>query len=190
MVFTWAPLTGDNFADLDELFARPGGHIVKQCYCVWFRERGGAGQIPNKERRPFLLKLAQGDLPPGILGYEDGVVVGWASLGPRHDFVRLERSRVMKQVDDQPVWSLPCFFVDREWRGRGMATQLLKAAQEFAIANNAETLEAYPVDRSDRTPPDSAFYGLKTMFDKEGFVEVARHKPTRAIVRKNLGSHQ
>ncbi len=186
MDFSWAPLTGENFADLDELFSRPGGHIVKQCYCVWFRERGGAGKIPGPERRPFLKSLAEGELPPGILGYRDGIVIGWASIGPRHDFIRLERSRVMKKVDDEPVWSLPCFFVDPAYRGQGVATALLKAAQDFARAHHADTVEAYPVDRPDRTPDDSAFFGLKTMFDREGYSEVARHKPTRVIVRKKL----
>jgi GNAT superfamily N-acetyltransferase len=187
MVFTWAALTAENFEDIDELFGPPGGHIVKMCYCVWFRETGtGDNKMPNKDKRPFLKSLAESDMPPGILGYLDGVVVGWASLGPRHDFPALDRSPLMKKVDDEPVWSLPCFYVDKEYRGRGVATALLKAAQEFAVSRNAETLEAYPVDNTERTPEDSAFFGLKTMFDREGYTEVARRKETRPVVRKKL----
>ena len=186
MVFTWAALTAQNFADLDELFSRPGGHIVRMCYCVWYREGTGEQRIPTNERRGFLKQLAESDLPPGILGYLDGTVAGWASLGPRHDFSKLDRSPIMKKVDDEPVWSLPCFYVDREYRGQGIAKQLLTAAQAFALEHNATTLEAYPVDRPDRTPDDSAFFGLKKMYDAEGFTEVARRKATRPVVRKTL----
>lgn len=186
MDFSWAPLTESTFADIDELFARPGGNIVRMCYCVWYREGAGTQKIPTRERRGFLKQLAESELSPGILGYVDGKVVGWASLGPRHDFSKLDRSPIMKPVDDQPVWSLPCFYVDREWRGRGIATELLKAAQDFARAHHAQTLEAYPVDRPDHTPEDSAFFGLKTMYDREGFTEVARRKPHRPVVRKQL----
>lgn len=188
MEFSWKPLTSENFDDIDQLFARPGGAVVRACYCVWFRDGTGTDKIPSRERRNVLRTLAESDLPPGILGYVDGVVVGWTSLGPRHDFSRLDRSPIMKKVDDEPVWSVPCFFVDRAWRGKGIATQLLAAAQEFAIQHNAQTLEAYPIDKPERTIDDSAFYGVKAMYDAAGFTEVARRKSHRPVVRKALSS--
>lgn len=47
-------------------------------------------------------------------------------------------------------------------------------------------VEAYPVDKDDRSHPDSMFFGAKSMYDRAGFREVARRKPTRPVVRKTL----
>jgi ribosomal protein S18 acetylase RimI-like enzyme len=92
----------------------------------------------------------------------------------------------MKPVDDRPVWSIVCFFVDRDARGRGLADQMLRAAVEHARLAGARLLEAYPVDRSERSRPDDMFFGALSMFDRAGFSEVARRKPTRPVVRKTL----
>lgn len=44
-------------------------------------------------------------------------------------------------------------------------------------------LEAYPVDRPDRSGDDAMWFGAKSMYDRAGFEEVARRKPGRPIVR-------
>jgi hypothetical protein len=47
-------------------------------------------------------------------------------------------------------------------------------------------VEAYPVDKDERSNPDVIFFGAKSMFDRAGFREVARRRPTRPVVRKAL----
>ena len=49
-------------------------------------------------------------------------------------------------------------------------------------------MEAYPVDRHERSHPDVMFFGAKSMYDRSGFREVARRKPTRPVVRRALRS--
>jgi hypothetical protein len=58
---------------------------------------------------------------PGLVGYVDGAPAGWISLGPRENYLRLRRSRVMKPVDAKPVWSIVCTYVARPYRGQGSA---------------------------------------------------------------------
>ena len=108
------------------------------------------------------------------------------SLGPREDFAKLRRSPIMKPVDDQPVWSIVCFFVDRDARGRGLAARMLRAAGAYAQSRGARLLEAYPVDTAERRHPDTMFFGAKSMYDDAGFEEVARRKPSRPVVRRAL----
>jgi GNAT superfamily N-acetyltransferase len=60
-----------------------------------------------------------------------------------------DRFYIMKPVDDRPVWSIVCFFVDRGARGRGLSRRMLRAAVDYARTHGARLLEAYPVD-SDR----------------------------------------
>jgi GNAT superfamily N-acetyltransferase len=92
----------------------------------------------------------------------------------------------MKPVDDRPVWSIVCFFVDRSVRGKGSAERMLRAAVDHARAHGARLVEAYPVDAQGKKDPDVMFFGAKSMFDRAGFREVARRKPTRPVVRRTL----
>lgn len=46
----------------------------------------------------------------------------------RDEYARLERSAVMKAVDEKPVRSVICFVVPTEHRGQGVAASPLKAA--------------------------------------------------------------
>jgi GNAT superfamily N-acetyltransferase len=123
---------------------------------------------------------------PGLIGYEDGVPVAWVSLGPREDYPKLRRSPVMKPVDDRPVWSIVCFFVDRSVRGNGLAGRMLRAGMDHARSQGARLLEAYPVDAEERMDPDVMFFGAKSTYDRAGFREVARRRPTRPVVRRAL----
>jgi ribosomal protein S18 acetylase RimI-like enzyme len=92
----------------------------------------------------------------------------------------------MKPVDERPVWSIVCFFVDRDTRGRGLAAKMLDAAVAYARSQGARLVEAYPVDAGSDVDPDSLFFGAKSMYDSAGFAEVARRKPTRPVVRREL----
>jgi GNAT superfamily N-acetyltransferase len=119
--------------------------------------------------------------PPGLLAYHDGKPVGWVAVAPRAEYPRLNRSPKLKPVDDLPVWSVTCFYIDRRYRGTGVAGTLLAAAIEHARAHGATSIEGYPVDPGDgRVSNASAFTGVLDMFRAAGFSEIARRggRPT------------
>ena len=185
------PLTRDRFPDLAALFEEGGD--PKWCWCVYFRFRGRDWTNSTKaENRAALEHLAERPLAPGLVGYRDGRVIGWVSLGPREDYERLGSSKILAPVDDTPVWSIVCFVVSRKVRGQGVAAAMLAAAIDFARAHGATTLEAYPVDASDgRMPAANAFHGTLAMFERAGFTVVERRQwnpstPVRPIVRLEL----
>jgi GNAT superfamily N-acetyltransferase len=191
MPLTVHPLTADRMADLDAVFRARGCSVARNCWCMYYRRSGEpndlkAGEAPATRNRQAIAELAAGDTPPGLLGYQEGKVVGWVSLGPREDFARLAHSPTMRPIDARPVWSIVCFVVPSQYRKQGVAHQLLAAAVEYARERGATLLEAYPVDRSAPNPPKAPWFGSSSMFAKAGFVEVARHKPTRPIVRLRL----
>jgi ribosomal protein S18 acetylase RimI-like enzyme len=130
--------------------------------------------------------LADADPPPGLIGYSGKTPVGWVALAPRSEYLKLRRSPVMKPVDDAPVWSVICFVVPTEFRHQGVATALLQGAIAYAGKRGARLLEAYPIDKEARGRDDWLWHGAKSMYDKAGFVEVARRRPERPIVRLAL----
>ena len=181
------PLTKDRWKDVVELFNRPGASIPRGCWCMYYRKTGGHGGVGAAAANKRALKsLVDRGYTPGLIGYEDGRPVGWISLSPRDDYPKLQRSPVMKPVDDKPVWSIVCFFVDKEARGRGVSEKLLKGAMDYARSQGARLLEAYPVDKDEPSQPDFMWFGAKTMYDRAGFREVARRKENRPVVRKAI----
>jgi GNAT superfamily N-acetyltransferase len=187
-MFEVRPLTDQTWADLEELFALRGGSIVRGCWCVHYRnvgpERvGKARAASNKEE---LRGLVRSGGVPGLVGYADGSPVGWISLGPREDYRRLERSRVMKAVDDKPVWSIVCTYVAKAYRGKGYQHKLLAGAIDYARAQGVRMLEAYPIDKPERSHDDFMFFGSRSLYERAGFREVVRRSPTRLVMRRDL----
>lgn len=131
--------------------------------------------------------LVDGGQVPGLLAYDDGVPVGWVSVGPRDDFGRLQRSRVTKPVDDVPTWAITCFVIDRHHRRKGLSAALLGAAVEYARSRGAPAVEGYPVEpRKDEMPAIYAWMGVASSFVKAGFVEIARRSEHRPVMRLEL----
>ena len=158
MKLSFHPLTPARWPDLEALFMAKGCAIARGCWCMYYRESGKqtvpSGQTLQGVRKQRLQALAGAEPPAGIIAYKGTTPVGWLSFGPRSGYAKLERSPVMKPVDDQPVWSVVCFVVPPEFRHQGVATALLKAAVAEARARGARLLEAYPVDKATRGADD------------------------------------
>jgi GNAT superfamily N-acetyltransferase len=188
---TVLPATPERWPDVEAVFGAKGCSIARGCWCMHYRRSGTDPSLSNvanrsKTYRAALKALVDTRGPPGLIAYRGDIPVGWVSLAPREEFARLERSPVMKPVDDQPVWSIICFVVPAEHRGQGVARALLQGAIAYAREHGATIIEAYPVDKADRAKDDAMWFGAKSMYDHAGFKEVARRKPTRPIVRLNL----
>jgi ribosomal protein S18 acetylase RimI-like enzyme len=145
-----------------------------------------AGTTRAAVYRAALRDLVESGPPPGLIAYRGELPVGWISIGPREDFARLQRSPVMKPVDDKPVWSIICFVVPAAQRSQGVATALLRGAIAYAREHGVTLLEAYPVDRAGRGKDETMWFGAKSIYDRLGFEEVARRKPARPVVRLKL----
>lgn len=186
--FIARPLTPETFADLEELFGRPGGSIVRGCWCMYYRRTGSDTTGRTNHRQ--LCDLVEAGTEPGLVGYLDDVPVGWISLGPREEYAKLRRSPIMKPVDDEDVWSIVCTFVDKAHRGRGIQRKLLSAAVDYARERGARLLEAYPVDKPTRSHDDFMFFGSRSLYERAGFREVVRRSPTRVVMRRRLRPKQ
>jgi GNAT superfamily N-acetyltransferase len=180
------PLTPARWDDFTRLFGARGA--CGGCWCMHWRltsaeyeEQKGAG---NREAMRAL--VARGELP-GLLAYVDGEPVGWIAVSPRESFPRLRRSRILAPVDGEPVWSVVCFFVAKEFRNRGLSVQLLEAAATHVAEQGGHIVEGYPVEpRQTPQPPVFVFHGLASAFTRAGFSECARRSPTRPIMRRHL----
>jgi len=196
--FDVRPLTEATWAALEVLF-REGGD-PRWCWCQHWRLRSkdmSVAKVPQLRAR--LHDQAASDEPPGLVAFDGDRAVGWVSLGPRADFERIVRSRVIPKIDDRPVWSIVCFAVSSTARGQGVARSLLDAAITYARDRGATALEAYSVrlataddGTAEAIHPDAAFTGTLPMFERAGFAVIADRASDpssatqRVVVRREL----
>jgi GNAT superfamily N-acetyltransferase len=180
------PLTPERWSDFEKLFGPRGA--CGGCWCMYWRlSRTQYDEQHGELNRRNIKALVDSGNIPGLLAYSGDEPVGWCSIAPREEFPTLGRSRILKPVDDQPVWSVVCFFVTRGQRRKGLTVQLLKAAVEYAASKGARIIEGYPVEPKDGKAPDVFVYtGLLSAFKQAGFTEVLRRSATRPIMRYYL----
>ena len=179
------PLTPDRWDDLEKLFGPRGA--CAGCWCMWPRRTSTEGKVSGEPNRRAFRKLVADGPPPGLLAYAGGEPVGWVAIAPRAEYVRFARSRVLAPVDGEPVWSVPCFFVARGQRGRGLTVALLEAACAWARKQGARIVEGYPIDTHGQSyAPAFAWHGLVPTFTAAGFREVLRRSDRRPILRRAL----
>jgi len=141
-------------------------------------------RLKGEGNRNMMRKLVEGGELIGIIGYYEDAPVGWCSIAPRENYLRLENSRVLAKVDEKPVWSIVCFFIHKNYRRLGFSEQLILKAVSDAQKMGAQTIEAYPIiPKKDEVPTVFAHTGLVSSFNKCGFREVARRSETRPIMR-------
>ncbi|MDR3574596.1 MAG: GNAT family N-acetyltransferase [Anaerolineaceae bacterium] len=177
------PLTAERWADLESLFGPRGA--CAGCWCMYWRLGHAEFSSMSGEGNRFALRqIVETGEVPGLLAYAGGKAVGWVAVEPRAEFPRLGRSRILKPVDEQPVWSIVCFFVAKTSRKQGLSVHLLTEAVRFAAEQGAKIVEGYPVDPRDGDYPDAfAYIGTVSAFRQAGFKEVLRRSEKRPIMR-------
>ncbi|HUV27410.1 MAG TPA: GNAT family N-acetyltransferase [Anaerolineales bacterium] len=180
------PVTPDRWEDMEQLFGPRGA--IGGCWCMWWRiKRVDFEQHQGDGNHEAMCSIVESGKVPGILAYSNGKPVAWCSVAPREDFPVLDRSPILKRVDDQPVWSIVCFFIAKKYRHQGLSSRMLSAAVEYAAGKGARIIEGYPITpKKDQAPDIYIFTGLESTFVKAGFVEVARRSKSRPIMRYSL----
>jgi GNAT superfamily N-acetyltransferase len=180
---TFRTATPARWRDIERLFGERGA--CGGCWCMAWRlarkdyvAGKGAGN-----RRALRAVVASGG-KPGVLAYIGTEPVGWCAVAPRAQYPALARSRVLKPLDDRPVWSVSCLFVLRPYRQMGLSSRLIRAAVDLAAKRGARIVEGYPVVPSmEKMPAPFIWTGVPSAFRKAGFKEAARRSPGRPIMR-------
>jgi GNAT superfamily N-acetyltransferase len=178
-------LTPDCWQDFEQLFGPKG--VCGGCWCMyWKLGRKEFDGNQGENNRLAQKAIVDTGIKPGLLAYVNGTPAGWVAVEPRTHYPTLARSRILKPVDDLPVWSITCFFVDRKYRRQGLSVALLMAAVEHVRHEGGTLLEGYPVDPGEnkKYPPVFAYTGLVTAYLQAGFKEVRRKSTARPIMRR------
>ena len=171
------PVTRETKDDFVVLFDRPGWQ--KQCWCMVWRataQESSAGRSSSIRREQMLGRI-EGGTPVGLLGYFDDEPIAWVAVAPKHTFRKLGGP---EPVQGDKVWSLVCMYIRREYRGNGLADELIAGAAEHAKRSGGSILEAYPVDPES---PSYGYMGFIPAFQRAGFVDIGMAGSRRHVMR-------
>ena len=184
---TFEPLSKKNWPLFVQLFGERGA--CGNCWCMYFRLKKDefvAGK-ENEANKESMKELVLAGKPTGVLGIYEGQAIGWCAFAPREDFLKLGNSRVHKPIDKERVWSVTCFFIDKNFRRMGVSVAMLKGLIEVARKQKVNIIEAYPTIPTQEKLPDSfAWIGLYKSFERAGFKIVDHTSKSRPMVRYYL----
>jgi ribosomal protein S18 acetylase RimI-like enzyme len=178
------------FADVEQSLT--GGGDGASCWCQWFMvRRTEFDAAARDDRRQMLREEVDASGPaPGLVAYVDDKAAAWVRVGPRVRQPALLRTRPVtlgspEPTDSPDVWAITCFVVRREFRGLGVAKELVRAGVEHATSHGARAIEAYPIDTEQRQATANELYvGSVRLFRAQGFVETARPWGARVVMTR------
>ena len=186
--FRFKPLTPDLWDDFVDLFGDKGA--CGGCWCMNMRLRSkDFEKHKGADNKRLMKKLVNGVTETGIIAYYGTTPIGWCSIGPSEDFVRFETARTIKPTGEEPVWSIVCLFIAKEYRRKGVSSKLIEAAVQYAKKNKAKLIEAYPHDLNkpaELLPDPFVYTGLRSSYEKAGFHIDRRPSKSRVIMQRKL----
>lgn len=135
-------------------------------------------------------EMAQAVRPIELLACANDDAIRWTRVVPRSTLPGITENRALARIldDDPDAWSVSCFVVRREHRGRGVGIALLNGAVVWAAQHGASVLDGHPVDIDGLTgtpSPSALFTGSLAMFPAAGFIEIGRTYRTRPVMRRS-----
>ena len=183
MKITTEDVTPDSWKHIEGLFGNNGA--CGGCWCMSWRlaKNEKWDNIKGAEAKKRFKKLITSGLAHGALAFSGDEVVGWCSFDKRIDYLKLDRAPSLKCEDAENIWSIPCFFIKKGFRGKGVAATLLKHSVNTLKKQGVKIVEGYPIKLDKELPAAFVWTGTLSLFEKEGF-EVVINKKGKQRVRK------
>ena len=180
------PLTWDLVDDYLEFFDRRAfsdNEDWSGCYCFFPyhdpQESNWKDRSAAENREAIADAIKQGSAS-GFLAYSDDRVVGWCNAAPRMAYPAL------RGLPGEPstTGATPCFIVDPDWRGRGVAARLLGVACDALRDDGMLKMEAGP-NRNAKTASHNS-RGPVSMYLSAGYEIVNEFPDGTVLVEKTL----
>jgi GNAT superfamily N-acetyltransferase len=169
--FSVRPLDESTWPDFARLVDKHNG-VWGGCWCMGFHAEGvGGAKAPGRDNRAEKERRVREGRAHAALVYDGVACVGWCQFGSPDELPRIKHKRVyLEGLTDPPDWRITCFFVDRAYRGKGVASSALGGALEQIGRLGGGTVESYPERVEDRSVSSSFLHnGTVAMFEQHGF---------------------
>lgn len=158
------------------------------CWCTWFHPAcAEKGQSPEGNRA-YKERLVREGKAHAALVFDGDVAVAWCEYGSP---VELPNIYHLKEYnagpDKRPDYRLTCFFVDRNYRRKGVAAVALRGALGLIANAGGGVVKAYPQDTLGKKTSGSFLYnGTRSLFEKAGFNYERSKGKNHCVMRRTV----
>ena len=187
MSLTSAPLSPATWPAFARLVEKHNG-IFGGCWCIVFHLGPGEGKRSREEYRAMKEERVREGRAHAAMVFDGPDAIGWCQFGPTAELPGVRsRKQYEAGLTRLPDWRITCFFIDRERRGKGVATLALREAVREIARLGGGTVEAYPEDYTgERTSSSFLCSGTLGMFEKEGFRKDRKIAMRRWVVVRDV----
>jgi len=175
----------DDFLDFFDHRAFVDNREWSGCYCFFpYHDPAVDGAWSSRsaaQNRAAISTAIEAGTASGFLAYAGERVIGWCNAAPRSAFPSLRSL----PGDGTKIGATPCFIVDPEWRGRGVAHKLLAVACQRMQADGMEKMEAGPNKNAESDSENCR--GPLSMYEAAGYRVVREFPDGTVAVAKVLG---
>ncbi len=189
--YTTKELNIDTWPDFEKLAPQQG-----QCWCIYYHRARPVLRGASREEREAVNKKDKKNLvrqgrSHSLLVYDGRKLVGWCQYGSKEELPRIDAGRNYRKLTplavDKKLWRITCFYVDREYRKKGVAKTALRAALDSIRKQGGGIAEAYPVVSSKMAAnPEWLWFGTPGMFRRERFRPVSPLGTSLFLMRKTI----
>jgi ribosomal protein S18 acetylase RimI-like enzyme len=168
--FTVKPLDESTWLDFARLVEKHNG-VWGGCWCMAFHQEGvGRDKSAAQNRSEKEGRVREGHAHAALV-YDGKNAVGWCQFGPTDELPRIKHKRAYQSgLAEFPDWRITCFFVDRDYRHKGVASIALEGALNEIARLGGGTVESYPEDVEGRKTSGSFLYNATlSIFERQGF---------------------
>ena len=185
--FTVKSLDETTWPDFARLVEKHNG-VWGGCWCMGFHEEG-CGRTYAIHRAEKEARVRDGRAHAALV-YDGPNAVGWCQFGSTEELPRIKHKKKYTQgLDELPDWRITCFFVDRDYRNKGVTVAALEGALAEIGRLGGGTVESYPEDVDGRKVSKSFLYNSTiSIFERQGFQRTRQIGKNHWVVTKTVDS--
>lgn len=144
------------------------------CYCRYYHTNCSMDawqQRTGTENRLEALEEIKSGNMKGYLAFDDDKCIGWCNANNVNKYLRFENDLdTIKK--DKKVGCVICFVIHPEYRGQGVARQLLQHSIKNFKAMGYDAVIALPIEN--KNEPEKLYRGTLNMYKENGFKEIEK----------------
>jgi GNAT superfamily N-acetyltransferase len=124
--------------------------------------------------------------------FDGDAVVAWCQYGSPDELPNIKyRKDYEAGLGELPTYRLTCFFVDRDYRRKGVAAVALHGVLDLIAQAGGGLVETYPQDtRGKKTSASYLHNGTRSLFERAGFSYERPVGKNHCVMRKTVPSSE
>lgn len=144
------------------------------CYCRYYHTNCSSAEWEQRtgaQNKLEAIEQIKSGKMKGYLAFDGDKCIGWCNANNVKEYKRFEND-LDTIIKDKKTGCVICFVIHPDYRGQGVARQLLKHAIMDFRKHGYEAVIALPIEN--KQAPEKLYRGTLNMYNENGFKEIER----------------